>query len=106
MEMAMSDPTMPATQQTGDGAARVTRAVNDGAHFAEDALKAGEDALKRGLDQSKVKLGEAADVAASRIEDAHAFITRQAREKPVQTTAIALGAGVLLGLFMAGGRKR
>jgi ElaB/YqjD/DUF883 family membrane-anchored ribosome-binding protein len=105
-EMAMSDPTTTSADQIGDGAKRVARGVNNGAHFAEDALKQGEDALKRSLEQSKAKLGDVADAAASRIEDAHAFITRQAREKPVQTTAIALGAGLLLGLFMSGGRKR
>ena len=102
----MSDPTTTAADQIGDGAKRAARAVNNGAHFAEDALKHGEDALRRGLDQSKAKIGEAADAAASRIEDAHTFIARQAREKPVQTTAYALGAGLLLGMFMAGGRKR
>ena len=101
----MSEPTTTA-DQIGDAATRTARGVNNGAHFAEDTLKKGEDALKRGLEQSKEKLGEAADVAATRVEEAHAYITRQAREKPVQTTAIALGAGLLLGLFMAGGRRR
>lgn len=91
--------------QIGDAAGRTASRVNNGAHMAEEALERGKEAFKKGLDQSKAKIGEAADIAASRVEDAHAYITRQAREKPVQTTAIALGAGLLVGMFLAGRRR-
>ena len=95
----MADATSTAADQIGDAAKRAAGRVSNGAHALEDAVK-------ENIEKSKAKLGEAVDVAASRVEDAHAYISRQAREKPVQTTAIALGAGLLLGLFMAGGRRR
>jgi ElaB/YqjD/DUF883 family membrane-anchored ribosome-binding protein len=99
MEMAMTDSPL-----TPDKLGEAKRHGN-GAHLAEDAIKRGQDAFKHGLETSKDKIGEAADLAASRIEDAHSYVTRQAREKPVQTTAIALGAGVLLGMFLSGRRR-
>ena len=94
----MVDSSSTAADQIGDVAKRAASRVNNGAHEIEDAVK-------RNIQQSKAKVGEAVDMAASRVEDAHAYITRQAREKPVQTTALAVGAGLLLGLFMAGGRR-
>jgi ElaB/YqjD/DUF883 family membrane-anchored ribosome-binding protein len=104
MEMAMTN-TPTTADQIGDAASRTAGRGNSGAHMAEEAFERGKEAFKKGLDQSKVKLSEAADMAASCVEDAHAFVTRQAREKPVQTTAIALGAGLLVGMFLAGRRR-
>jgi ElaB/YqjD/DUF883 family membrane-anchored ribosome-binding protein len=95
----MSQTSTTAADQIGDAANRAATRVSNSAHEVEDALK-------RNLEQSKEKLSEAVDVAASRVEDAHAFVTRHAREKPVQTTAIAVGAGLLLGMFLASGRRR
>jgi ElaB/YqjD/DUF883 family membrane-anchored ribosome-binding protein len=82
------------------------RAAHNGANLAEDAIKKGEDYIRKGVETSKAKLNDAVDITASRVEEAHAFITRQAREKPVQTTAIAVGAGLLLGMFLTSGRRR
>jgi ElaB/YqjD/DUF883 family membrane-anchored ribosome-binding protein len=84
--------------QIGEAAERGARRISSGAHAAEDAMK-------RTIDKSKERINDVVDIAASRMEDAHGFVTRQAREKPVQTTAIAVGAGLLLGLFMAGRRQ-
>jgi ElaB/YqjD/DUF883 family membrane-anchored ribosome-binding protein len=91
-------PEASTADQIGDVANKTATRVNNGAHAIEDSVK-------RNIAQSKERLGEAVDLAASRVEDAHAYITRQAREKPVQTTALAVGAGLLLGMFMTGRRR-
>jgi ElaB/YqjD/DUF883 family membrane-anchored ribosome-binding protein len=82
-----------------------TTKASNGAHAAERALHKGEELFKQGVAQSKERINQAVDMTATRVEEAQAFVTRQAREKPLQTTAIAAGAGILLGLFMAGRRR-
>ena len=48
----------------------------------------------------------AADVddAAERLDEAQRYLTERVQEKPVQSTFIALGVGVVLGLLLAGRR--
>lgn len=82
----------------GDTAHRV-------ANGAEDAMRKGEELFKKGVAESKERINKAVDMTASRVEEAQAYVTRQAREKPMQTTALAAGAGLLLGLFLAGRRR-
>jgi ElaB/YqjD/DUF883 family membrane-anchored ribosome-binding protein len=75
------------------------------ANGAEDVIRKGEELFKKGVAESKERINKAVDVTATRVEEAQAYVTRQAREKPMQTTAIAAGAGLLLGLFLAGRRR-
>ena len=45
------------------------------------------------------------DDAAERFEEAQRYVVERVQERPVQSTAIALGVGVVLGLLLAGRRR-
>lgn len=53
---------------------------------AEEAIQAARDAVEDGLD------------------DAHIYLKRQWRDRPVAVAATALGVGLLLGLLLGGRR--
>ena len=73
---------------------------------AANGLHATQDALKKGVEDSKAKINDAIDVAAEGVDQAHMYLKEQARERPIAVTAAAVGAGIVLGLILAGGRRR
>lgn len=73
---------------------------------AANGLHATQDALKKGVEESKAKINEAIDTTAERVDQAHMYLKEQARERPIAVTAAAVGAGIVLGLLLAGGRRR
>ena len=62
--------------------------------FAEDVRERAEEAFERA--QTAVEDG---------LDEAHRFLKRQWRERPVAVAASALGAGVIIGLLIGGGRR-
>lgn len=72
----------------------------------EERLHAAEDAVKKGVETSKEKLNDAIDRTAEGVDQAHMYLKEQARERPIALTAAAIGAGVLIGLILANGRRR
>ncbi len=95
----MTDQTFRSPDDLAQAGKRIQDKATNGVHAAEDAAK-------RAIDKSKMKLAEAVDASAVRIEQAHAYLQKEARERPVTVTALAIGAGVLVGLILAGGRRR
>lgn len=45
------------------------------------------------------------DEAHDRFDDAHRYVSERVQERPLQSTAIALGVGVVIGLLLAGRRS-
>ncbi len=45
------------------------------------------------------------DEASERFDDAQRYVTERVQERPLQSTAIALGVGVVIGLLLAGRRS-
>ena len=43
--------------------------------------------------------------AAERLDEAQRYLTERVQERPLQSTGIALGVGVILGLLLAGRRR-
>ena len=56
-------------------------------------------------DEARVRGREYYDDASERLDEAQRYITERVQERPVQSTAIALGVGVVLGLLLAGRRR-
>jgi len=56
-------------------------------------------------DTARVRGQEYYDEAQERFDEAQRYITERVQERPVQSTAIALGVGVVLGLLLAGRRR-
>lgn len=70
-----------------DRAKRAAELAEDARERAEEAYEAAQDAIEDGLD------------------DAHRYLKRQWRERPVAVAATALGVGILIGLLLNGGRR-
>jgi ElaB/YqjD/DUF883 family membrane-anchored ribosome-binding protein len=87
------------TEELKNGAEELRAKVEEGLHAAEGAVK-------KGVDASKAKLNDAIDRTAEGVDQAHMYLKEQARERPIALTAAAIGAGVLLGLILANGRRR
>jgi ElaB/YqjD/DUF883 family membrane-anchored ribosome-binding protein len=45
------------------------------------------------------------DTASERLDEAQRYLVERVQERPMQSTAIALGVGVVLGLLLAGRRR-
>ena len=56
-------------------------------------------------DTARVRGREYYDDAAERVDEAQRYITERVQERPVQSTAIALGVGVVIGLLLSGRRR-
>ncbi|HEX8902851.1 hypothetical protein [Vitreimonas sp.] len=70
-----------------DRAKRAAELAEDARERAEEAYEAAQDAIEDGLDE------------------AHRYLKRQWRERPVAVAATALGVGILIGLLLNGGRR-
>jgi ElaB/YqjD/DUF883 family membrane-anchored ribosome-binding protein len=56
-------------------------------------------------DTARVRGQEYYDEASERFDEAQRYLVERVQERPVQSTAIALGVGVVLGLLLAGRRR-
>lgn len=56
-------------------------------------------------DEARVRGREYYDEAQERFDEAQRYLTERVQERPIQSTAIALGVGVVLGLLLAGRRR-
>jgi ElaB/YqjD/DUF883 family membrane-anchored ribosome-binding protein len=87
-------------------AARAERIVRDGA----EELKGRADELRsRARDYTDQVRGRARDYydeASDRLDVAQRYLVEHVQERPVATTLAAVGIGVVLGLLLAGGRRR
>jgi ElaB/YqjD/DUF883 family membrane-anchored ribosome-binding protein len=72
-------------------AAEVTDAARE---RAEEAIEAAEEALEA-----------AYEAAEDGIDEAHQYIRRQWRERPLAVAGAALGVGLILGVLLSGGRR-
>ena len=66
-----------------------------------EARKAFED----GVDQIRSQAGDYADQAGDQLDTARLYMVERVQERPMTATLAALGAGFVLGLLFAGGRR-
>ncbi len=45
------------------------------------------------------------DDAAERLDEAQRYVVERVQERPLQSTAVALGVGLVLGMLLAGRRR-
>ncbi|MFN3520939.1 MAG: glycine zipper domain-containing protein [Phenylobacterium sp.] len=72
----------------------------------QEAAKRFEKVVHEGVEQIRAQTRAYADTAGQQLEDAQRYMTERVRERPLTAAAAALGVGVLIGLVMAGGRRR
>lgn len=63
------------------------------------------DRAERYYDEARVRGREYYDEASERFDEYQRYLTERVQERPLQSTGIALGVGVIIGLLLAGGRR-
>ena len=72
---------------------------------AADLKRRAQEALAQGLDTARYQAMQARDYAEEHFGQAQEYLTKRITEKPVQSAMVALGAGVVLGMILKGGRR-
>ncbi|MGE3143801.1 MAG: hypothetical protein AB7L65_10810 [Hyphomonadaceae bacterium] len=71
----------------------------------EKILDQGREVLERAEGAVHDALETTSEAAKDGLDAAHAFLVKQAKERPLATVGAAAGIGLLLGLLLAGGRR-
>lgn len=72
---------------------------------AADLKRRAQEALNQGLDTARYQAAQARDYASQQFGTAQTYVTDRIVERPLTATLAALGAGVVIGLLLAGGRR-
>jgi ElaB/YqjD/DUF883 family membrane-anchored ribosome-binding protein len=88
-----------AAKISADAAAETERSL-------ADLAKRAEKAIQEGLADLRLRSRDYADVAGEQFDVAQKYVVDRVQERPVAATLAALGVGVLLGVLLAGGRRR
>lgn len=88
-----------AAGSSANGLATVERSFNEAAKKFEKTV---QDSLETLRAQSRAY----ADTAGQQLDEAQRYVVERVKEKPLASTGIAVGVGVILGLLLAGGRRR
>jgi ElaB/YqjD/DUF883 family membrane-anchored ribosome-binding protein len=65
-----------------------------------------ERAFNENVERIRTQSREAANAANEQLEHARTYVVERVQERPFTTTLAVLGAGFLIGLLFAGGRRR
>ncbi len=77
----------------------------DGGRAAELKRRA-QEALNQGLDTARYQALQARDYAGQQLSQVQQTLTDRIIERPIASALTALGAGVVIGLLLRGGRRR
>lgn len=93
---------MSVESKAAETASSAEKTVKD----AESTLRSLVDRLEKGvqeaLDVAKTRSQVYAEGAGEQLETAQKYVTERVMERPLAATAVALGAGVIIGLLLAG----
>ena len=70
-----------------------------------DLKRRAQEALNQGMDTARYQAMQARDYASQQFGQAQTYVSDRIVERPLTVTLTALGAGVVLGLLLAGGRR-
>jgi ElaB/YqjD/DUF883 family membrane-anchored ribosome-binding protein len=70
-----------------------------------DLAQRAELAARERIEELRERARTYYDDGRVRVDDASRFIIEQVNEKPLKSAAVAVGAGVILGLLLAGRRR-
>jgi len=106
-------PANAAEHAADEAKAAASAAANGASALSAEAQRSFQEAAKRfekvvhdGVEQIRAQTRAYADTAGQQVEEAQRYMTERVRERPLTAAAAALGVGVLLGLVLAGGRRR
>lgn len=93
-----------ADQNGIDGPKGADASIFDPDRLADLARQA-EAAFHDNVERLRTQSQAAADIAEEQLEHARTYMVERVRERPFATTVAVLGAGILIGLLLAGRRK-
>ena len=110
--MARSSALDPVASKAGD----TVHNVRETARSARDTFEEGRRALPQirsdarkafddGVEQIRSQASDYADQAGDQLDTARLYMVERVQERPLTATLAALGAGFVLGLLFAGGRR-
>jgi ElaB/YqjD/DUF883 family membrane-anchored ribosome-binding protein len=89
-----------------NGASDDDRHIRDLARRAEDAVRERAEKLRDGASELKERAKDYYDDAYEQLDTAQRYIIERVQERPLAATAAAVGVGILVGMVLAGGRRR
>ena len=98
-----ADDARAAANAVGDSAAKLSAEAQ---RSFNDAAKRFEKVVSEGLEQVRAQSRTYADNAGQHIDEAQRYVVERVKERPLIAAGAALGAGLLIGLLLASGRKR
>ena len=96
---------MSAHPLAGEAADRVKESLSETEKALHETVQRAEQVIQEGLEKLRAQSRLYGEEAERSFDSAQKYITGRVHERPVATTAIALGVGVLVGLLI-GGRRR
>ncbi len=103
------DPVASKAGDTVDSARQTARGVRDTFEEGRRALpklrKEARRAFDDGVEQLRGQASDYADQAGDQLDHARLYMVERVQERPLAATLAALGAGFVLGLLFAGGRR-
>lgn len=97
---------MSASSPIGETADKAEETLVEAEKKLHELTQRAERLVQEGLEKLRVQSRIYAEEAERSFEAAQKYISESVHERPVSTTAIALGVGVLVGLLIGGGRRR
>jgi ElaB/YqjD/DUF883 family membrane-anchored ribosome-binding protein len=92
--------------KTGGGRADDTFSASETTNGrAGDLKQRAQETLTQGLDTARYQALQARDYAGQQFSQAQEYATARIVERPITAALTALGAGVVLGLLLKGGRR-
>ena len=77
----------------------------DGQGGADDLKRRAQEAFTKGMDTARYQALQARDYASQQFGQVQQQLTDRIVERPIASALTALGAGVVLGLLLKGGRR-
>ena len=103
------DPVASKAGDAVDNARQPARSVRDTVEEGRRALPQLKSDARRafndGVDQVRSQASDYADQAGEQLDSARLYMVERVQERPLAATVAALGAGFVLGLLFAGGRR-
>jgi ElaB/YqjD/DUF883 family membrane-anchored ribosome-binding protein len=99
-----AEDTAPAATSGSDGAQANGLATMERT-FSEAARKF-EKTVQDSLETLRAQSRAYADTAGQQIDEAQRYVVERVKERPLASTGVAVGIGMILGLLLAGGRRR
>ncbi len=74
--------------------------------MSQDYMTSGGSGMTGTSNGNRMNMQDAMRTTQERMQQARDFVANQATQHPMMTTAVALGAGMLIGMMMSGGNSQ